>query len=304
MLSYVDAFQSSSKDSSFTTGNIPLFAQCLLMSLLMFILTKQIPQMVQGLLSGSPQLTGASMTSLAKQGMNAGAKAGAAIASGGASVAGAAAHGAMAGAGCKAAGGGGSLAKLGGALKGGVNGAAGAMAQGAAGLAKNALFGSNNNNAGAAGSAGAMGGGGGRSGGLGIVNAMRQGSQLGKNFSTKDQNGGHMGLFSMSDGKGGKAPSVMGNAKQAIQHAISSPVMKDVADMIQTPMKDANGNVMKDKAGNVMMKQTPQYNEDGSMKMHKEDTGKRTGVLGAFQNLRETYRSAKSVKSNETTKKP
>ena len=49
MLSYVDAFQSSSKDSSFTTGNIPLFAQCLLMSLLMFILTKQIPQMVQGL---------------------------------------------------------------------------------------------------------------------------------------------------------------------------------------------------------------------------------------------------------------
>ena len=79
MLSYVDAFQSSSKDSSFTTGNIPLFAQCLLMSLLMFILTKQIPQMVQGLLSGSPQLTGASMTSLAKQGMNAGA----AIASGG-----------------------------------------------------------------------------------------------------------------------------------------------------------------------------------------------------------------------------
>ena len=292
MLSYVDAFQSSSKDSSFTTGNIPLFAQCLLMSLLMFILTKQIPQMVQGLLSGSPQLTGASMTSIAKQGMNAGAKAGAAVASGGASVAGAAMHGAAAGAGFKAAGGGGSLAKLGGALKGGLNGAAGAMAQGTAGLAKNAILGSNNNNAGASGGGGAMGG---RSGGLGIVNAMRQGAQLGKNFSTKNQDGEHMGLFGMSDGKGGKTPSVMGNFKDSIKDAISKPETKDVVDMKTTMAKDANG---KD-----VQVQTPQYNADGSMKTHKEKTGQYSGIYGAFQNLGKTYRGAKqSSQSDKSTK--
>ena len=292
MMRYVQMFEST--DS--ITGDIPLLVQCFLMALLMFILTKQIPQMVQGLLSGNPSISGASMTSIAKQGMNAGAKAGAAVASGGASVAGAAMHGAAAGAGFKAAGGGGSLAKLGGALKGGLNGAAGAMAQGTAGLAKNAILGSNNNNSGGGGAGAAGGGGaGGRSGGLGIVNAMRQGAQLGKNFSTKDQDGQHMGLFGMSDGKGGKTPSVMGNFKDSIKHAISKPETKDVVDMKTTMAKDANG---KD-----VQVQTPQYNADGSMKTHKEETGQFSGIYGAFQNLGKTYRGAKqSSQSDKSTK--
>lgn len=86
MLSYVQAFDAGSKESSIT-GDMPLLIQCLLMALLMYVLTKQIPQMVQGLLNGTPNITGASMTSIAKQGLSGASSAAGAVASGGATLA-------------------------------------------------------------------------------------------------------------------------------------------------------------------------------------------------------------------------
>jgi len=133
MLSYVKAF----KESSSITGDMPLLVQCLLMALLMYILTKQIPQMVQGLLTGTPNITGASMTSIAKEGIGGAASVAGGAVSAGANVAAGALGGAKAGAagGFKAAGGGksglvgGALGALGGAVAGG-GGAAASMAAG------------------------------------------------------------------------------------------------------------------------------------------------------------------------------
>ena len=131
MLSYVQAFDAGSKESSIT-GDMPLLIQCLLMALLMFVLTKQIPQMVQGLLNGTPNITGASMTSIAKQGLHTGAKVGGAVASGGATLASGIARGAYEGAkkggsiGYKAVGKGGA-GVVAGAVGGVIGGALGAL---------------------------------------------------------------------------------------------------------------------------------------------------------------------------------
>ena len=104
-----------------------------------------------------------------------------------------------------------------------------------------------------------------------------------------------MGMFSTKDGKGGQSPSVMGSVKKGIQDAINHPETKQVADMIETPMKDAKGNIMKDADGKDIMKQTPQYNEDGSMKMKTVKTGRKAGILGQIHNVKkevsDTYKS-------------
>ena len=158
------------------------------------------------------------------------------------------------------------------------------MAKGMGGLAKNAIMGDNNNQTGGG-------------GGLGLVNAMRQGARLGKNFDNKNKDGQRMGMFSMKNAKGQQSPSVMGSVKKGIQGAINGTETKQVADMIETTMKDAKGNVMKGADGKPVMKQTPQYNEDGSMKMKTVKTGRNSGIYGQVKNLKkeasDTYKSFK-----------
>lgn len=68
-------------------GNMSLLLQMVVVSILLYILIKKIPELVSGLLSGSPSLNGATMTQTAKSVTNAGVKAGAAVASGGATLA-------------------------------------------------------------------------------------------------------------------------------------------------------------------------------------------------------------------------
>ena len=259
-----------------------LLIQGVLISLLLYMIVKKVPELVTGLISGNPQLNGATMTSMAKGAAMTGAKVGAAAVTGGAAVAKAGIQGAAAGAGFKAAGGKGLAGQALGAVTGGLNGAAGAMAKGMGGLAKNAIMGDNNNQTGGG-------------GGLGIVNAMRQGARLGKNFDNKNKEGQRMGMFSTKDVDGKQSPSVMGSVKKGIQGAINHPETKQVADMIETPMKDAKGNIMKDADGKDIMKQTPQYNEDGSMKMKTVETGRQAGILGQIHNVKkevsDTYKS-------------
>ena len=210
-----------------------LLIQGVLISLLLYMIVKKVPELVTSLISGTPSLNGATMTSMAKGAAMTGAK-------------------------------------------------VGAMTKGMGGLARNAIMGDNNNQTGGG-------------GGLGIVNAMRQGARLGKNFDNKNKDGQRMGMFSTKNAKGQQSPSVVGSVKQGIRDAINSPETKQVADMIETPMKDAKGNIMTGADGKPVMKQTPQYNEDGSMKMKTEKTGRNSGVYGRMKNVAkeaaDTYKS-------------
>ena len=119
--------------------------------------------------------------------------------------------------------------------------------------------------------------------------------RLGKNFDNKNKEGQRMGMFSTKDVDGKQSPSVMGSVKQGIQNAINHPETKQVADMIETPMKDAKGNIMTGADGKPVMKQTPQYNEDGSMKLKTVETGRQAGILGQIHNVKkevsDTYKS-------------
>ena len=96
---YCDEFAKIAQDPSKggIIGNMPVLIQAVVVSLLLYLLIKKIPDLVQGLLSGSPSLNGASMTQTAKNVTSAGVAAGAAIASGGTSVAGNMAKSAVAG---------------------------------------------------------------------------------------------------------------------------------------------------------------------------------------------------------------
>lgn len=96
---YCDEFAKIAQDPSKggIIGNMPVLIQAVVVSLLLYLLIKKIPDLVQGLLSGSPSLNGASMTQTAKNVTSAGIATGAAIASGGTSVAGNMAKSAVAG---------------------------------------------------------------------------------------------------------------------------------------------------------------------------------------------------------------
>lgn len=96
---YCDEFAKIAQDPSKggIIGNMPVLIQAVVVSLLLYLLIKKIPDLVQGLLSGSPSLNGASMTQTAKNVTSAGVAAGAAIASGGTSVVGNMAKSAVAG---------------------------------------------------------------------------------------------------------------------------------------------------------------------------------------------------------------
>ena len=73
-------------------GNFPIMFQLILVCLILYFMTKNIPNLVNSLLSGSPSLSGGSMASSLKQGMQKGAVAAGAtaavIATGGAAIAG------------------------------------------------------------------------------------------------------------------------------------------------------------------------------------------------------------------------
>lgn len=72
-------------------GNFPIMFQLILVCLILYFMTKNIPNLVNSLLSGSPSLSGGSMASSLKQGMKTGAKAtgatAAVLATGGAAIA-------------------------------------------------------------------------------------------------------------------------------------------------------------------------------------------------------------------------
>ena len=86
---YCDEFAKIAQDPSKggIIGNMPVLIQAVVVSLLLYLLIKKIPDLVQGLLSGSPSLNGASMTQTAKNVTSAGVATAAAVASGGTSVA-------------------------------------------------------------------------------------------------------------------------------------------------------------------------------------------------------------------------
>ena len=218
-------FAKIAKTDDGLVGNMPVLIQAIMVSLILYFIIKKIPELVQDLLSDQPSLAGGGLVATAKNVSSSAAKAGAAVATGGASVAKAAATGALqggaAGAGkFKAAGGGRAgavMGAIGGGMLGAANNVAGSMAKGAAGMMKNSILGSNNNNTGS-GKAGSTDG---RSGGLGIVNAMRQGSRLGKNFDAEGK-----GLFSKpvgknADGTTKKEPGILSDVTKSVGNAWS-----------------------------------------------------------------------------------
>ena len=69
-------------------GNMPVLIQMVVVSFLLYLLIKKIPELVQGLLSGSPSLSGASMTQTARNVTSTAVATGTVVASGGATVAG------------------------------------------------------------------------------------------------------------------------------------------------------------------------------------------------------------------------
>jgi type IV secretion system protein TrbL len=129
---YADKMQAASTATTGTSAlftQIGLILQMVLAAFIIFMLTKKIPELVQGLLSGNPSLGGSTMTQM---GMSAVAKGAAAVSTAGAAVAATSAAGAMAGGG---AGGGGRpgmmMSALGGARAGMASGGVAGMAMGA-----------------------------------------------------------------------------------------------------------------------------------------------------------------------------
>lgn len=90
---YVKKICDSVEKNEFSAfGNFPIMFQLILVCLILYFMTKNIPNLVNSLLSGSPSLSGGSMASSLKQGMQKGAVAAGAtaavIATGGAAIAG------------------------------------------------------------------------------------------------------------------------------------------------------------------------------------------------------------------------
>ena len=270
-------FAKIAKSDDGLVGNMPVLIQAIMVSLILYFIIKKIPELVQDLLSGQPSLAGGGLVATAKNVSNSAAKAGAVVATGGASMAKATATGALqggaAGAGKFKAAGGGRASAVMGAMLGGAAGAAnsvaGSMAKGAAGMMKNSILGSNNNNTGSGG-AGADG----RSGGLGIVNAMRQGSRLGKNFDA-----GGKGLFDSPngvkpDGTTAKTPGILSDVKKAAKNAWSRPETK----------------------------QTQFVDKDGTIKTREDPTGRHTGIKGSLTDIKKDVQS--TYESFSGSKKP
>lgn len=274
---FASEFAKIAKSDDGLVGNMPVLIQAIMVSLILYFIIKKIPELVQGLLSGQPSLAGGGLVATAKNVSNSAAKAGAVVATGGASMAKAATTGALqggaAGAGkFKAAGGGRAgavMGAIGGGMLGAANNVAGSMAKGAAGMMKNSILGSNNNNTGSGGA-----GVDGRSGGLGIVNAMRQGSRLGKNFDA-----GGKGLFSSPSGKNpdgstAKTPGILSDVKNAAKNAWS----------------------------HAETKPTQYVDKDGTIKTRNDPTGRHSGIKGSLTDIKKDVQS--TYESFSGSKKP
>ena len=191
-------------------GNFTLLLQVVFISIMLYFITKKIPELASSMISGNPSLGAASMVATAKNVSHAAVKGGAAVASGGAAVAAAGARGAVTAGGAaagKAAAGGASAAGIAAAgIKGGAMGAlnamGGAAVSGTAGLAKRSLLGTKNQD-------------GRRSGGLfsGAVNAALQGKDIGQAYMPK---GGKRLSKMMPNVKDAK--KAVGNAAHAVTH--------------------------------------------------------------------------------------
>ena len=210
---YVDFFATTGEE---VVGiSFPVLIQALLVSLLLYLIVKKIPNLVEGLLNGQPKLSGATMKEMA----GTAAKGTAAVATAGANVGKAAVNGAVSGgfkaAGKAAAGGAGGKSQwavgAAGALLGGTNAAGGALARGFGGMAKNALLGSDSSSGG--------GGGGGRNGGL--LAPLRDGARIGKMFSDKDKDGKRQpGLYGMGKNAAKSAKeAITGKEKEDGRHS-------------------------------------------------------------------------------------
>lgn len=182
---YCEKFTEQAKSGKFF-GDWTLLLQVVFISIMLYFITKKIPNLVQSLISGNPSLGAASMTQTAKNVGNAATKAGVAVATGGAGVAKAAVGGGLKAAGvARVAGKGGAGQAMAGVL-GGLNAGAGSMMSGVGGMMKQGLLGRKNNGTGAGGDGGA--GTNGRSGGLlsGVISNVQKGRDLAQGF----QNGG------------------------------------------------------------------------------------------------------------------
>lgn len=150
-----------------------------MISIMLYFITKKIPQLVQSLISGTPSLGAASMVETARNVSHAAVQGGAAAATGAVGVAKGAASGAFKAAGTntanKAHGVGAALNIAGGAL----SGAAGAMMSGFGGMAKQGLLGRKNNGTGGGGTDG-------RRGGLfgGAISSYQKGKDLAQGFNS------------------------------------------------------------------------------------------------------------------------
>ncbi len=209
LTSYCEKFTEQAKSGKFF-GDWTLILQVVFISIMLYFITKKIPNLVQSLISGQPSLGAASMTETAKNVGNAAATAGAAAATGGAGLAKAGIQGARVAGGAaagKAAAGGASAAGIaaagirGGAL-GALNAMGGAALSGTAGLAKRSLLGTKNQD-------------GMRSGGLlsGAVNTALQGKDIGQAYMPK---GGKRLSKMMPNAKDAKKAVV--NAAHAVTH--------------------------------------------------------------------------------------
>ena len=239
---YVKKFtEEAGKDGGGILGNVPLLIQSILVSFILYMMIKKIPALVQGLLSGRPDLGGgASMMQMAKSTASTAAKTGTAVATGGASFAKATVGGAMEGgfkaAGKAAANRSGIASQLGhgmvGSVAGGLNAGAGSLMAGAGGLGKQFLFG----NGGASKERGGTGGSTGLGGGL--LAPFQRGANLGKTFDNKKENGQPGASYKTFTSQTGidKVASAVGNfnadrQKNGFKNAASTRAYSAISNM-------------------------------------------------------------------------
>lgn len=216
---YCDKFAEQAKSGKFF-GDWTLILQVVMISIMLYFITKKVPELVTSLISGTPQLGAASMVATAKNVGNAAAKGGTAVATGAVGMAKAGASGAMTAgamaAGKASAGGAGKVGTMMAGIKGGALGGLSAMgstaASGAAGLAKRGLLGTKNGTNGD------------YSGGLvsGVVNSALQGKDMGKAFMPHSKRGGlprTPSMKRMSTVAQKKIGNIAGNIKRPIANA-------------------------------------------------------------------------------------
>ena len=240
---YCDKFAEQAKSGKFF-GDWTLILQVVMISIMLYFITKKVPELVTSLISGTPQLGAASMVATAKNVSHAAVQGGAAAATGAVGVAKGAASGAFKAAGTntanKAHGVGAALNIAGGAL----SGAAGAMMSGFGGMAKQGLLGRKNNGTGGGGAAGG-GGTDGRRGGLfgGAISSYQKGKDLAQGFNSGKTLGDYGRQIS-----GGKS---WGETKDAFRGKLA-----EASDAIKHPQDSIKNTINSAKQTAVTAKQT------------------------------------------------